>query len=202
MTIRTLVLLPMLLTTCTRPAGAPPPKSIDRVAVLPPHNRTADPLLIAGTSLLEKYAVGGARVTVPDVLAAELRHQLARRGFVVATEDAVAEATGGRTPGSPEAAVEMARRGGIGGSVLYVEIDRWEADGGTHPAFVVVALRATLLDPASGAVQWQSHRAAAPVATPGSVTPGTAYALAAQKVAEELVTSREGPEGRRIAPPP
>ena len=85
--------------------------------------------------------------------------------------------------------MEIARRGGLEGGVLYVEIDRWEPDAGTHPAFVIVALRAALLDPTSGNALWQMHRAAAPVATPGSVTLGTAYAAAAQKMGEELVAS-------------
>ena len=192
-TRRPLILLIVLLAGCLHEKVATMPKTVQRVAVLPPNNRTADPLLVAGTSLLEKYATASARVTVSDVLAAELRTQLADHGFTVETAEAVTAATGGRTPGSQAAAVEIARRGGLEGGVLYVEIDRWEPDAGTHPAFVIVALRAALLDPTTGNAIWQTHRPAAPVATPGSVTLGTAYALAAQKMAEELVASWRPP---------
>ena len=51
--------------------------------------------------------------------------------------------------------------------MLYVAIDRWEPDAPTHPAFVIVALDAALVDSASGAVRWQTRRRAAPIATPG-----------------------------------
>src|SRR6266403_5065809 len=97
--------LPVLLLAgaCSRQAAPPPPDMVRTVAVLAPANRTGDPLLVAGTSFLEKYALKTDRVTVPDVLASEARLQLARRGFTVVAADDVEKATGGRAPGSPEA---------------------------------------------------------------------------------------------------
>jgi hypothetical protein len=172
---------------CAIPATAPPPSTVRTVAVLPPSNQTGDGLLVAGSSLLERYALHTDRVTVPDVLAAELRTQLGRRGIAVVRSEVVQAATGGRSVASPEAAAEVARHGHLDEPVLLVVIERWEPDAGTHPAFVIVALDASLVDPASGAVLWRTHRRASPIATPGTVTLGTAYEIAAQKAVEELV---------------
>ena len=170
---------------CARPALAPPP-DVHTIAVLPPNNLTGDGLLVAGTSLLEKYAFKTERVTVPQVLAAEVREQLARRGVAVVPHDAVESATADRTPGSPAAAAEIARAGKLEADALYLEITRWEGDGGTHPTFVIVALDAALVEPATGKVAWHHHRRATPVATPGAITLGAAYEIAAAKVAAEL----------------
>lgn len=188
--MRRLPLLAVVLgaVACMRPV-APPPKRIATVAVLPPHNRTGDPLLVSGTSFLERYALASDRVTVPDVLAVALRAELVRRGFSVVAPEAVQAATATRQPGSPEAAVEIARKGRLDDSILYTEITRWEPDGGTHPSFVIVAARATLLDPSTGAVLWEQKRPAAPIATTGAVTPGSASAIAAEKVAGELLAA-------------
>src|SRR5207244_7890790 len=104
--------LPLLLLAgaCSRPAAPPPTDMVRTVAVLAPANRTGDPLLVAGTSFLEKYALKSDRVTVPDVLASEARVQLAHRGFTVVSAEEVESATQGRAPGSPEAAAEIASR--------------------------------------------------------------------------------------------
>jgi len=176
-----------LVAACAVPAPPGPPTSVRTVAVLPPSNRTGDGLLVSGTSLLEKYAFRTDRVTVPDVLGAQLRRELARRGLGVVPGDAVDAATGGRAPGSPEAAADVARHARLADPVLFVAIDRWEPDAPTHPAFVVVALDAALVDPTSGAVLWRTHRNASPVPTPGSVTLAVAYETAAEKVAAELL---------------
>jgi hypothetical protein len=181
--------VPALLLSCTAPPVAPPPSSVRQVAVLRPANRTGDGLLIAGTSFLERYALATERVTVPDVLAAEARVQLLRRGIDVVPPDVVETVTGGRAPGSPAVAAEIARNGKLDAAVLYVEVRRWDPDAGTHPAFVIVALEAALVDPATGEVVWEVHRPARPVATPGAVTLGSAYADAARKVIEELFAS-------------
>ena len=175
----------VLVLSCTAPQVGPP-ASVRRVAVLQPSNRTGDGLLIAGASLLERYALKTERVTVPDVLAAEARVQLVRRDIDVVPPDVVENATSGRAPGSPAAAAELAREGKLDVPVLYLEIRRWDPDAGTHPAYVIVALDASLVDPATGGVLWEMHRPARPVATPGAVTLGSAYIDAAQKVTEEL----------------
>jgi hypothetical protein len=192
-TTRLVVVASAWLLGCGVAPPARPPSSVQRVAVLAPSNRTGDGLLVAGTSLLEKYALRTDRVTVPDVLGAELRTQLVRRGFAVVPPEVVQSATAGRAAGSPEAAAEMARNGHLDAPVLMVVIDRWEPDAETHPAFVIVALDAALVDPSNGAVLWHAHRTASPIATAGTVNLGSAYEIAARKAAEELVGSW-GPE--------
>jgi hypothetical protein len=167
------------------------------VAVLAPANRTGDPLLVAGASFLERYALRNDRVTVPDVLASEARVQLARRGFTVVSADEVEAATHGRAPGSAEAAAEIASRGKLPGLALWLDVRRWEPDAPTHPSFVLVALTASLVDPATGRVVWSAERPTAPVATPGEVALGPAYVTAARKVIEDVLA----PLGPVRAPP-
>ncbi len=190
-------LLLLVAGACARPAPPPPPDMVRTVAVLAPANRTGDPLLVAGTSFLEKYALRSDRITVPDVLASEARLQLARRGFIVVSADQVESATQGRAPGSAEAAAEIASRAKLAGLALYLDVRRWEPDAPTHPSFVVVGVTASLVDPASGRVVWSMERPTSPVATPGEVALGPAYVTAARKVMEELLAPL-GPE----RPPP
>ena len=175
---------------CGRSHPAQPPSDLEHtVAVLVPNNRTGDHLLVAGTSFIEKYAFASSRVTVPDVLASEARLQLARRGFTVVDKDVVEKATEGKTPGSAEAAAEIASHGKLPGLALWLDIRRWEPDAPTHPAFVIVAVTASLVEPATGKVKWSVDRPAAPVPTPGEIALGPAYVTAARKVAHELFAS-------------
>jgi len=192
---------PLLVLTCAcgRPVAPPPPRDMVRtVAVLAPSNRTGDALLVAGASLLEKYALKGDRVTVPDVLASEARMQLALRGFTVVSADEVESATHGRAPGSPGAAAEIASRAKLAGLALYLDIRRWEPDAPTHPSFVLVGVTASFVDPATGHVVWSVERPTGPVPTPGEVALGPAYATAARKVMVELLA----PLGPEQAPAP
>jgi len=181
--------LPLLLLTgaCSRPAAPPPPDLVRTVAVLAPANRTGDPLLVAGTSFFEKYALKSDRITVPEVLASEARLQLTRRGFTVVSADEVEATTQGRAPGSAEAAAEIASRAKLAGLALYLDIRRWQPDAPIRPSFVLVSLTASLVDPATGRVVWSAERATAPVPTPGEVALGPAYVTAARKVMEELL---------------
>ena len=187
--------LPLLVLAgaCSRPAAPPPPDMVRTVAVLAPANRTGDPLLVAGASFLEKYALKSDRVTVHDVLASEARVQLAHRGFTVVSADEVQSATQGRAPGSPEAAAEIASRAKLAGLALFLDIRRWEPDAPTQPSFVLVGITASLIDPATGLVVWSVERPTSPVATPGEVALGPAYVTAARKVMEELLAPL-GPE--------
>jgi hypothetical protein len=181
--------LALLFAGCTTKTSPPPPTTVSSVAVLSPSNRTGDGLLVAGTSLLEKYAFRTDRVTVPDVLASLLRMQLARRGFAVVAPDVLGAGTQGRTAGSADAAVELARHAHVDASALWVAIDRWEPDQGVHPDFVIVGIEAGLVDPATGKTLWHTRRRPSPVPTPGAVTLGSAYEIAAQKVTDELLAS-------------
>jgi hypothetical protein len=167
---------------------APPRLSPGQVvAVLPPNNRTADPLLVSGASFLDRYVFHSERVTVGDVLAGEARFQLAERGLRVIPGEAIAAATKGQTPQSPAAAAEMASRGKLDALALYLEIRQWEPDAPVHTSFVIVGLLASLVDPGSGNVVWQFDRHPAPVATPGEVTLENAYETAARKVMAEVL---------------
>ena len=183
----------LLTAACSRPVAPPPPDIVRTVAVLAPANRTGDPLLVAGASLLEKYAVKSDRITVPDVLASEARLQLERRGFTVVPADQVETATHGRAPGSPQAAAEIASHAKLAGLALYLDVRRWEPDAPVHPSFVLVGVTASLVDPGSGRVVWSAERPTGPVPTPGEVALGPAYVTAARKVMEELLAPL-GPE--------
>jgi hypothetical protein len=155
--------------------------------VLPPNNRTGDPLLIESASFLHPYADRPGRVTVPDALATEVRAQLTRRGVQVMAPEAVTAALGPQTPQSPAEAAEMAAHGKLAGSALYLEIRRWEAEmSPLHPRYVMVALEARLLDTATGQTVWTAQRPLHPVPTPGVIVRWMAYTIAARTVAEEL----------------
>jgi hypothetical protein len=189
---RRFLLLWLLLFTlsCARSPNAPPlPATVQTIAVLRPNNRTGDPLLIESASFLHPDADRPGRVTVPDALATEVREQLTRRGVQVTAPEVVTSAIGKQTPQSPEEAAELAARGKLEGSALYIEIRCWEAvTSSTHPRYVLVALEARLLDTATGQTVWTAQRPLHPVPTPGVIVRWMAYTIAARKVAEELFT--------------
>ena len=72
------------LTGCASSPPAPPAHLGRAIAVLPPNNRTGDPLVVAGTGLIDRYLRHAERVTVADVLLSEARLQLEENGFEVA----------------------------------------------------------------------------------------------------------------------
>lgn len=184
-----LLLLPVLTLHCALPPGAPPlPATVRTIAVLPPNNRTGAPLLVESASFWgDPYAARPGRVTVADVLAADARAQLERRGIKVMAPEAVTAAIGNQTPGSPEEAAALVARGKLEGGALYLEIRRWDADmSPLHPRRILVALDAHLIDAATGQVVWTAHHPLRPVPTPGAITRWVAYTIAARKVAEEL----------------
>ena len=184
-----LLLLPVLALGCALPPGTPPLPATARttIAVLPPNNRTGDPLLVESASFWHPEADRPGRVTVPDVLAAEAREQLARRGVTVMAPEAVTAAIGQQTPRSPEEAAALAARGQLEGNALYIEIRCWEADmSPLHPQRILVAVEARLLDAATGQTVWTAQRPLHPVPTPGVAARWRAYTIAARKVAEEL----------------
>jgi hypothetical protein len=92
-----------------------------------------------------------------------------------------------QAPTSLDAALALARQSGTKGSVLYLEIRRWEPDAPTQTRFVIVSLTASLLDPVSGREIWHDHRPAAPVGTAGTITVESAYVVAARKVIAEML---------------
>ena len=184
------LLLPGLTLSCTVPPSIPPlPATARTIAVLPPNNRTGDPLLIESASFWHPDADRPGRVTVADALATEARGQLTQRGITVMAPEAVTAAIGKQPPRSPEEAAALVAGGRLEGSALYIEIQRWEADmSPLHPWRVIVDLEARLLDPATGRTVWTDQRPLHPVPTPGVATRWRAYMIAARKVAEELFT--------------
>jgi len=171
----------------------PLPTIVRTVAVLPPNNRTDDPLLAASDSFWDPYAPRAKPVTVADVLVAEARLQLERRGFTVTPVETVERALGNHTPGSPQEAADLAAQGKLEGNVLYIEIIRWEPDVPIHPQLVLVALEASLIEVATGRVVWTTPRALRPTPTPGAISRWVAYMIAAREVTKELL-SPWGPE--------
>jgi hypothetical protein len=187
--LRLLAFLFFLAAACAAPPPAPPRISRGQaIAVLPPNNRTGDPLLVSGASFLDRYAFHTEPVTVGDVLAGEARAQLAKRGFRVTPPETVDAAAEGHVPRTPHAAAEIAAHGKLDGLALYLEILRWEPDAPVHTTFVIVGLSASLVDPASRDVIWEVYRQPAPVATPGEVTVENAYETAARKVIAEILS--------------
>ena len=67
-----LLLLPVLTLSCAAPPGPPVlPTTARTIAVLPPNNRTGDPLLVESASFLHPYADRPGRITVADALLSE-----------------------------------------------------------------------------------------------------------------------------------
>jgi hypothetical protein len=184
-----LLLLPVLTLHCTHAPVAPPlPATVRTIAILPPNNRTGDILLVESASFWDPYADRPGRVTVADVLAADVRAQLERRGVKVMAPEAVMAAIGNQTPGSLEEAAALVARGKLEGSALYIEIRRWDADmSPLHPQRILAAVEAYLIDAATGQVVWTAHHPLRPVPTPGAIARWVAYTIAARKVAEELL---------------
>jgi hypothetical protein len=183
-----LLLAALVLVGCAKPFAAPAVK-LGTIAVLPPSNLTGDPLLVAGGSFLESYVFQADRVTVPDLLLAESRGLLLQRGYQVAAGARVGAATEGRAPASAAEAAALLSRERLAETALWLQLRQWEPDEGLETDFVIVALRATLVDVATGRVLWEADRPPKPVRTPGSISRGTAYAVAAKKVIEEILAS-------------
>jgi len=186
----TVCVLALCGAACARtPARAPVLVSNRAVAVLPPNNRTGDPLLIAGASFYEKYVARSDRITVPDVLAAEARLQLVRRGFTVTSVETVEAATGEHAPADAQEAAAIATHNKIDASVLYIDLRRWEADVPFHPQFVIASLKIALIDPTTGRILWSADHPSRPVPTQGVVNLGDAYAIAARTVMQEMLAN-------------
>jgi hypothetical protein len=189
---RILWLLLLFSFSCASSLVSPPlPPTVRAIAILPPNNQTGDPLFVGGTSLLEKYVFRSTPVTVAEVLAVEVGIQLAQRGITVLPRDKVEAALGNQIPSSPKEAARLASQGKLEGSVLYIEIVQWQPalTESLHPWRMLVAIRANLVDVASGRVVWTAHLPLRPVPTPGAVTRADADLIAAKRVAQELFAS-------------
>jgi hypothetical protein len=168
----------LLLAACVGLHPPPPRDPVPEVALLAIHD---PPERSAVSGIFTFYSwVAETRAAVPAMLADALRGQLAQRGIGVVA---------GSAAGTPQTVAEAraaAGRAGLDAPALFVAIGKWEADDVSYPAFVDVAVEATLLAP-SGDVLWTARRAAGPVATRGSTSLAAAYQRAAQQVAADLV---------------
>ena len=180
------VLPSALAVSCRRPPA--PSATIHTVAVLPPNNRTDDPLLFENGLFWDPFARRLKPVTVADVLGAEARSQLEQRGFSVSSPEEVEKAIGSRPPENPQVAAALATQGKLSGSVLYLEIKRWEPDMPIRPARVLVAMEASLIDTATGQVVWTGHQALQPMPTPGAINLWSAYMIVAHNVVARLLS--------------
>ena len=174
------------LAACVKPPPPPPP-SVRTIAVFPASNQTGDDLLISGGSVLEKYVFHTARVTVPDVLAAEARTLLEREGYTVVSPELIETATGGRAPASGTEAAALAAQHDLEGDVLYITLRQWEPDLTYGPSSIIVSLRIDLIDPSTGRTIWTADHPSRPVQTPGTINFADAYWVAARSVIRQLL---------------
>lgn len=175
------------LVACTRPLPPPPPPPVGKVVVLPPRNRTGLDLVVAGSSLIERYALRTPRVTVTDLLEVEMREALGARGVDAVPAPAAVAAT------SLEDALGQLAAAKLDGAALFLDVWRWEPDTGTQPAYVIVGVDATLVDVGSKRTLWQWHRPQRPIRTPGAVTSGVADEIAVRALVAEIADAWKKP---------
>lgn len=151
------------LASCARPpAPLPPaPSGVRYIAVAQPVNRTGDALVVDGPGLLQRVLKQDT-VTVPDLLAEDLRKVLMQQGF-----------------STPAPGME-------GAPVLRTEIGRWEHYTATYET-VTVDVVATLLEPVSGRELWKATRSDWVVSTYNAGSRRDASMLASTAIAEALL---------------
>jgi len=127
--------------------------------------------------------IAATRAAVPAQLDAALRARLTANGIAVRAPRGAA-AAGAATLAQATSSVLASD---LDAPALFVEIDKWEAENTDFPAFVNVAVDATLIDARSGRILWTTRRTAGPVATRGATSLQAAYQRAADEVASWLV---------------
>ena len=182
------VALLLALTSCGTGNLSAPLGISGTITVLPVNNRTADPLLVEGAGLIDRYLRRAGKVSVGDVLQSEARFRLQEKGFDVGSWEVQQATLKGRVPTSRESALELARESGVKNRLLYLEIRRWEPDSPMETRFVIVGMMASLIDAPSGQEIWRLDRTASPVPTPGTINLQSAYVVAARKVIAEMLT--------------
>jgi len=150
------------LAACVQPPSPlpPPPDGIGRIAVAEPVNRTGKKLDMDEHGAFA-LVLGPKHSTVPEVLAADLRRELAKRRFDVV-------APHGTTP------------------TLRVELTRWEPHA-TDWSAVTVDLRATVVEAGMARPLWTATRTGWVVPTPDADSRPEAWVAASRTVAERLV---------------
>jgi len=163
----TAVLVAVALAGCVHPpAPLPrPPTGVRYIAVEQPVNRTGEDLVVYGPGPLQRLLKLDT-VTVPDLLAEDLRKVLARQGF--------------RTPAP----------GTEGVPVLRTEIGRWEHYAANYET-VTVDVVASLVEPASGRELWRASRTRWVVATYDAASRRDSSTAASMAIAEALLEGWE-----------
>ena len=175
------------------PTVPPPPKTVVRIAILPPCDVTGAPLDVPSASA-EPY--GGAVEGLGEVLESAARDEIVRHGFQVLAPGVVEAATGGRVPTSPEIAAEIIASAKLDATALFMRVRRWEFSYPTMRTNEIIAsLDVMLVDPRTSQIVWQVRRPPAPVQLHGEFIGGQADVVAAQEVMRELFASL-GPRGR------
>jgi hypothetical protein len=166
------LLVAVALAGCARPPAPlpPPPSGVRSVAVELPVNRTGDDLVVFGPGILQRVLRADV-VTVPDLLAEDLRKVLVRQGF--------------RTP-TP---------GTEGVPVLRTEIGRWEHYAPDYET-VTVDVVASLVEPESGRELWKAARSGWVVATYDAPSRHESSLAASDAVAEALLEGWAPSAGR------
>jgi len=144
------------------PAPLPaPPSGVRYVAVEQPVNRTGHELVVDGPGLLQRVLKEDT-VTVPDLLAEDLRKALMQQGFRTPT------------PGMEDT------------PVLRTEIGRWEHYTANYET-VTVDVVASLVEPASGRELWKAARSGWVVPTYDAASRRDASMAASTAIAEALL---------------
>jgi len=185
--LKCMLLLPLAaVLSCTPAMVAPAPKSVRRVAVLPPYYpgdycKTARPM--DGSLLRAPY------VTVCDLLAAAARSELADQGFEVVEPWAVHGAAEDRVPTSPQMAAHMVGAAQLDATAMFIQVRQWQPNfEGMKTNGVIVALDVMLVDPKTGEVVWQVRRPPKPVPLYGVLLQGQADVFVAETVMREVLT--------------
>lgn len=174
MTPRKMAPLVLLLAlACMHQRAVPPPAATPvTLALTAPRNQTGSELPVTGDWLLERLARGGARVSVADVLAAEMATVLAAHGVAIVSSERADVPT------------------------LDVVLERWEPEVPSL-AFVRVTIEASLVERRGGRVLWSARRARWMVPTRGAPTAAAASAMAARAVVQALFGAWEPAQADR-----
>lgn len=155
--------------------ASPAPRDARSIVVLPVDNRTGSALYADAPPLvgLLRDEPARARLTAPDILTAELRKELATRGFTVLVREDSA--------GSVAEAARHLTAAGIDAPALLVRLWTWDPIAPSHVLYVDVRLDATLVAP-DGRVLWQATFPARPVDGGGASSVTLAYPEVARRV--------------------